>query len=371
MLDNNMTNNQTKLCKNCFTPNTRPRIKFNEEGICNACMFFENRSKNVDFEIRKRELKELCDKHRSTTGQYDCIVPWSGGKDSSAIAYKLKFEHNMNPLLVTFSPIIGSEVGIKNRKEFISLGFDNLFLAPDIKTNKYLSKRFFIERGDPKIHWTAGMKAVPIKTAIEKKIKLIFYAENGECLYGGNTLHEDAEKKVHLEDIIENKIGDHPLNWIDNNISERDINPYILPEENKLNEAEIDIYYYAYFEKWDVENNFKYISSKMKFLCHKDGRSPGTFTNYDSLDDHVDQVYYYLQLLKFGFGRAARDGSRLIQQSDKNYQDLYNEVERYDREVPKSDIKKYCNYISISIDEFYRICEKHSDKNLLSLGIKN
>ena len=109
----------------------------------------------------------------------------------------------------------------------------------------------------------------------------------------------------------------------------------------------------------------------MKFLCHKDGRSPGTFTNYDSLDDHVDQVYYYLQLLKFGFGRAARDGSRLIQQSDKNYQDLYNEVERYDREVPKSDIKKYCNYISISIDEFYRICEKHSDKNLLSLSIKN
>ena len=111
-----MTNNQTKLCKNCFTPNTRPRIKFNEEGICNACMFFENRSKNVDFEIRKKELKELCDKHRSTTGQYDCIVPWSGGKDSSAIAYKLKFEHNMNPLLVTFSPIIGSEVGIKNSR---------------------------------------------------------------------------------------------------------------------------------------------------------------------------------------------------------------------------------------------------------------
>ena len=109
----------------------------------------------------------------------------------------------MNPLLVTFSPLIGSYVGYLNRESLKSVGFDNLFFAPDIKVSKYLSKRFFIERGDPKIHWTAGMKSIPIK-AIEKNIKLIFYAENGEC-FRGNVMHEDAEK-LHLEEIIENKL---------------------------------------------------------------------------------------------------------------------------------------------------------------------
>lgn len=359
-----MNKSKLKFCKKCFTPNSRPRIKFDLDGVCNACTFYKKREGSIDFENRKKELIELCDKYRSKSGQYDCIVPWSGGKDSSAIAHKLKFEFNMNPLLVTFSPIIGSEIGRKNREELRSLGFDNVFMAPDIKTNQYLSKRFFIERGDPKIHWTAGMKAFPIKTAIEKKIKLIFYAENGECFYGGNVLHKDAEKRVHLEDIIENKIGDHPFNWVDDKVSKKDLNPYMLPDENELNKSGIEIYYYAYFEKWNVEKNFKYISSKIKFLCHHDGRSPGTFTNYDSLDDHVDQVYYYLQLLKFGFGRAARDASRLIQQSSKNYNDIKDDVSKFDREVPTSDIIKYCDYISISLDEFNDICNKHRDNEI-------
>ena len=364
MSDKSMNKSKLKFCKKCFTPNSRPRIKFDLDGVCNACTFYKKREGSIDFENRKKELIELCNKYRSKSGQHDCIVPWSGGKDSSAIAHKLKFEFKMNPLLVTFSPIIGNETGRKNREELRSLGFDNVFMAPDIKTNQYLSKRFFIERGDPKIHWTAGMKAFPIKTAIEKKIKLIFYAENGECFYGGNVLHKDAEKRVHLEDIIENKIGDHPFNWVDDKVSEKDLNPYLLPDENELNKSGIEIYYYAYFEKWNVEKNFKYISSKIKFLCHHDGRSPGTFTNYDSLDDHVDQVYYYLQLLKFGFGRAARDASRLIQQSSKNYNDIKDDVSKFDREVPTSDIIKYCDYISISVDEFNDICNKHRDNEI-------
>ena len=368
MLDNKKNNILLKFCKKCFTPNTRPRIKFNKVGVCNACEFYNIRKKKVDFKKRKRELEDLCNRYRSNDGDYDCIVPWSGGKDSSAIAYKLKFEHNMNPLLVTFSPLIGSNVGKKNREKFQSLGFDNIFIAPDIHTSKYLSKRFFIERGDPKIHWTAGMKASPINTAIEKDIKLIFYAENGECFYGGNVLHEDAEKKVHIEDIIENKIGDHPLNWVDNIVSENNLNPYILPEQDKIKKSKIEIYYYAYFENWNVEKNYEYISSKIDFLCHEDNRSPGSFTNYDSLDDHTDQVYYYLQLLKFGFGRAARDGSRLIQQSNKEYEDLKTHVIKYDRETPVSDIAKYCNFISISLDEFNDICDLHRDNEIWRLN---
>ena len=106
MSDSNLDHNiNFKICKKCLTPSTRPRIKFNEEGICNACLFLLGRKK-INFKERENELNEICKKFRSKNGDYDCIVPWSGGKDSSAIAYKLKFKYKMNPLLVTFSPLI-------------------------------------------------------------------------------------------------------------------------------------------------------------------------------------------------------------------------------------------------------------------------
>ena len=351
------------ICKNCFTPSSRPRIKFDERGFCNACNFFFNKHK-INYKKREIELNEICKRFRSKNNSYDCIVPWSGGKDSSAIAYKLKFKYNMNPLLVTFSPLIQSRVGYHNRLQILNLGFDNILCNPSHLVSKYLSKRFFIERGDPKVHWTAGMKAFPIRTALEKNIKLIFYAENGECYYGGNTLHKDAEKKLYIEEIIENKIGDDPSNWEDDFIKSNDLSSYILPSSEDLKKANLEIYYFAYFEPWKVEENYKFISSKINFMCHEDKRSPGTFTSYDSLDDHVDQVYYYLQLLKFGFGRASRDASRLIQQSNYKISDFKKKVLDFDHEIPTSDILKYCEYISISLDQFNEICHKHRDKDL-------
>ena len=75
-----MNNNKLLFCKNCFTPNTRPRIKFNKGGLCNACEFIQNRNRNTNFEKRSKELIELCDKFRKNNGDHDCIVPWSGGK---------------------------------------------------------------------------------------------------------------------------------------------------------------------------------------------------------------------------------------------------------------------------------------------------
>ena len=74
------------------------------------------------FEEKRKELLEICNAHRSKDGNYDCIVPWSGGKDSSYIAHKLKFEFKMNPLLVTFSPLIENECGIHNRNELSKMG---------------------------------------------------------------------------------------------------------------------------------------------------------------------------------------------------------------------------------------------------------
>src|SRR5205823_12589679 len=92
-----------RYCTRCVMPNTRPRIAFDAEGVCNACRHAE-RKKRIDWAARRAEFLALVEPYRSTTGAWDCIVPWSGGKDSSSIAYRLKSEFGLRPLLVTFSP---------------------------------------------------------------------------------------------------------------------------------------------------------------------------------------------------------------------------------------------------------------------------
>src|SRR5262249_15052099 len=150
--------------------------------------------KGVDWEARRKEFLSMLDNFRSKRGEWDCVVPWSGGKDSSSIAYKLKFEFGMNPLLVTFSPMLPNEVGNQNRETLIRYGFDHLMIRPDQRVHRLLAKRFFIERGNPKVAWDAGVNAAPMQIAVKFGIPLVFYAEHGESEYGGRVLSEESKK---------------------------------------------------------------------------------------------------------------------------------------------------------------------------------
>lgn len=352
-----------KFCKKCLMSNARPRISFNNKGICNACNYLAEQKK-INYNDRKKELEEILDKYRSKNGYYDCIVPWSGGKDSSYIAHRLKFEFGMNPLLVTFAPLIPTHVGQINRENLVNLGFDHYYFRPNQKISKLLSKRFFFERGNPKVHWDAGIKSIPLRVSLEKKIPLIFYAEHGESHYGGNPLHEKSSKLLDLNEIYENNIGDDPKNWIDENITENDIFPYTLPTEKELKKNNTRAYFFAYFDNWNVYNNFEYIKSKTNFCTHPKGRTPGTFTNFDSLDDHIDQVYYHMQFIKFGFGRASRDGSRQLQNELITKDKFIEYVEKYDDEITTDDIIHFCEYINISTGEFSDLVDKHKNEEI-------
>ena len=335
-------------------PSSRPRIVFGNSSICNACNYKKSVEK-INFKKREEELIKILKANKVHGSKYDCVVPWSGGKDSSYIAYQLKFKYGANPLLVTFSPLIPSEVGVKNRKEMIKLGFDHMIVTPNEKVSSYLSKRFLIERGNPKVAWDAGINSIPIKTAMEKKIKLIFYAEHGESHYGGKILKKDSDKIRDENEIFEHQIGDDPNNWVDDHVSEKDIIPYCLPEKSDLKKSKLKSYYFAYFDKWDVNRNYEFIRKKINFSTHEKKRSPGTFTNYDSLDDHVDSIYYYFQYLKFGFGRCWRDASRHIQ---------LKKLKKYDGELDERDLSKTIKFLNISRLDFFDYIEKHRNENI-------
>ena len=128
-------NPEIKFCRRCTYSNQKPTsekeykhkkntkkttLLFDIEGVCSACKVLE-RKEEIDWELRKYKLKKLCDKYRSRNGKYDCLVPGSGGKDSFYAAYKLKYEFNMNPLTVTWSPHIYTNWGWKNFNSWICI----------------------------------------------------------------------------------------------------------------------------------------------------------------------------------------------------------------------------------------------------------
>ncbi len=353
-----------KYCSKCLMPNSRPRIVFDKEGVCNACRHAEQKQVGIDWELRRKEFLEILNRFRSKDGSWDCIVPWSGGKDSSTIAYKLKYEFGMNPLLVTFSPMMPNEVGSHNRESLIRAGFDHLFFRPNQKIHRRLAKRFFIERGNQKVAWDAGVNAVPVQVAVSYRIPLIFYAEHGETEYGGKVIHKDSGKSRDFTEVIEHQIGDDPANWTDKKISENDLQSYLYPDLEKIREAGVTAYYFAYFNKWSMYENYQYIREKIDFMTHPKGRTVGTFTNFDSLDDKMDPLYYYMQYIKFGFGRAIRDASRMIQNGHMTREEGLELAGKYDSEFPQEFFDEVLEYLDLSEDEFHHIVDKHRNPEI-------
>ena len=344
-------------------PDTRPRVVFDSEGICNACRTAEAKAV-VDWAARRVEFLALVDRHRPRTGAYDCIVPWSGGKDSSSIAYRLKFEFGLNPLLVTFSPLIPNEIGEHNREALLRAGFDHVMVRPNQKVARHLARRFFVERGNPKVHWDAGINAVPVQVAVSYGIPLVVYAEHGESEYGGRVLSEEHRKVRDLAEVLEHQIGDDPVNWMNDEIGERDLAPYLYPDLNSAEPARVTAVYFAYFFPWDVTANYEFIRTRIDFRTAPGGRTEGTFTNFDSLDDKMDNLYYYMQFIKFGFGRATRDASRQIQRGRMTRADGLELVRRYDDEFPEIHFQETLEYLGMTEGEFAEILDKHRNPEI-------
>ena len=363
MSDHSQGVTEVRFCKTCLMPDSRPRIVFNDQGICNACLNAKEKD-SIDWDARREEFKEYVERYRPKSGAYDCIVPWSGGKDSSAIAHKLKFEFGLNPLLVTFSPLMPNDLAVHNREEMIKLGFDHLMVRPNQKVSRRLTRRFFIERGNPKVHWDAGINSVPVRAAIHYNTPLVFYAEHGESEYGGRVLSEENKKVRDFTEVVEHQIGDHPENWVDDEISERDLAPYIYPEMADIERVGVTALYFAYFFRWSMKENYEYIKDKINFRCDPKGRTDGTFTDFDSLDDKIDNLYYYLQFVKFGFGRATRDSCRMIQNGQMTRAEGLQHVHDYDAEFPSTFHDDHLEYLGLSETEMVEMVDKHRNKEI-------
>jgi len=371
ILDKQLKNRpkEVQFCKRCVISNQRPRIIFDDEGVCSACRFSDEKNKSIDWKERERQLKNLCDTYRKDNGDFDIIVPGSGGKDSAAVAHKLKHQYGMHPLTVTWSPFMYTNIGWRNFQNFINSGFINLLATPNGKLHRKLTRIAFEAVGDPFVPFGYGQISYAFHIALKFDIKLIFYGENGEAEYGGSTknnylpympLEDWAElyfKGATIDDLISWGIKNNILS--EDDFTKSDLTFYRPPPVEDLKGKGIQMHWFSYYHKWVPQENYYYSAEHTRFEANPDGRSEGTYSKYASLDDKLDGLHYWLGYIKFGLGRATSDAAHEIRDGHISREEGIALVHRYEGEFPKKYFKESLDYMGISEEKFWETIEKY------------
>lgn len=344
------------FCKKCTMSNQRPRISFDEHGVCSACNFAEHKRNAIDWAARESELWALCDKHRRNNGEYDVIVPCSGGKDGSYVAHQLKYKFGMNPLAVTWAPLKATPIGRQNLDAFLASGFNHVLGTPNPLVTRRLTHLAFKHLGDPFQPFIYGQYNFPLQMAVKHNVQLIMYGENGEVEYGGDMKNAYRPTRDITDSDRHYFSGLPPEFWEEHNVSLADLYPFTAPKYDQLIANKTEIHFFSYYALWDPQENFYYCQEKTGFTPNPE-RSQGTYSKYASLDDQIDGFHYYLSYIKFGVGRATSDTAHEIRDGKITRDEGIALVKRYDHEFPSRYYQVFLDFCEITDAEVREVID--------------
>ena len=350
-----------KRCSNCVMPATRPRIVFDDKGICNACKWAVKKNK-INWKLREKKLKEILKKlKKSSKSEYDCITTVSGGKDGSYVAHNLKNKYGLKQLCVTIRPPLETEIGITNLKNFISKGYEHIHLSPDEEQMRLMNLYGLVHAGFPYWGWLVAIHTAVFNLCNKLNINLIFYSEDGEVEYGGDTTYE--ERYLYGIDYIKSRYLENNYYDIINKIGKKNkLSDFFFKFDESKNSKKIKFTHYSYYDNWDPYRNYL-VAKKYCGLQENSENSLGGFTNFSQIDQKLYPLHIYLKYLKFGFGRSTDDSSIDIRRGALTRDQAIQLVNLYDNfKLENEDI--YCEYYKISKSKFNKILDKWANKKL-------
>lgn len=361
-----------QFCVRCVISNQRPNsaveythtrqtkkdtINFDASGVCDACRFTERKTNGaIDWAERDRALRDLCDRHRSTDGSYDCIVPGSGGKDSFFASHVLRHKYGMHPLTVTWAPHVYTEWGWRNFQAWIHAGHDNLLTTPNGQVHRLLTRLAVDNLFHPFQAFMFGQKSLAPKMALLHKIPLVFFGEN-EAEYGNPIADTDTAKRdwsyFTSEDQSQVHLGGVSVAELKENygLEQQDLIPYLPANPAQIEEQGTEVHYLGYYLKWHPQSCYYYAVEHGGFEASPE-RTPGTYSKYNSIDDRIDDFHYYTTGVKFGLGRASYDAAQEIRSADITRDEGVALVKRFDHEFPERFADEIFRYLSIPDSEF-------------------
>ena len=374
---------EVRFCRRCVMSNQRPcssvefkhtkdqkhrTLHFDDEGICDACRYAEQKER-IDWKQREEQLLRLLDRHRRNDGHYDCIAPGSGGKDSAYAAHLLKYKYGMHPLTVTWPPILYTDIGLKNFRNWLYVGgFDNLSFNYNARNHALLTRLAIENLLHPFQPFILGQKNLAPKMALRYKIPLVFYGEN-EAEYG-NPVSDNAaslrDKSYHtMKGLNDLTISGVPVPRLmdEYKLTLNDILTYLPAQAEEYEGAQVEVHYLGYYLKWTPQEAYYYAVEHTGFQANP-VRTEGTFTKYSSLDDRIDGFHYYTTYIKFGIGRATYDASHEIRTRHLTREEGVALVHRFDGEFPKKYFQEVMDYIGMKPERFLELCDQFRSPHL-------
>lgn len=355
-----------KYCTRCLLPDTKPDLQLDEEGVCSACRSYEKRGV-IDWKARQQELGGILEKYKTDGSNWDCVVPVSGGKDSTYQAIKIR-ELGLNPLLVTSTTCDLSEIGRKNIQNLKDLGFDYLEISPGKDVRRKLNKIGLTQIGD--ISWPehVGIFTFPIRVTVNYNIPLIIWGENSQNEYGGPAAASENNvlDRRWLEEfggLLGLRVND--LIGLDG-LQKKDLIPYFYPGDDELKRVGVTGLFLGYYFPWDGIRNAIIAQGHGFTTYHK--AVEGSIVNYENLDNHQTGIHDYFKFLKFGFGRATDIASLHIRRGRLTREEGLELVRMHDGKFPWEYLGKSLEDIvkplDLTVEQFIAICDKFTNKKI-------
>lgn len=362
-----------RYCRNCIMPDTKPDLQIDDQGVCSACNYYLSRHE-VDWKKRSQELLEVVDRYRSkNNSNYDCIVPCSGGKDSTYQVLRI-LELGLNPLCVTASTDKLTELGRFNIENIRKLGVDYVEVSVNPNVRHSINKLALEQVGD--ISWPEHVLifTIPIRVAVQMNIPLVVWGENSQNEYGGpaTAAKNNTLTRRWLEEfggLLGMRVSDLPGQV---GIEQKHLIQYTYPTDEELARVGVTGIFLGHFIPWDGYSNALYAQARGMRTYHK--TVEGSLVNYENLDNAHTGIHDYFKFIKYAFGRATDLACMHVRRGRMLREDAIHAVKLHDGKYPWNylgvSLQEILEDIDMDVDSFNRVCDRFTNKKLFLCDAK-
>lgn len=346
-------------CKKCILPNTRPNLEIDSMGICNCSS--SEKADAVDWNERENKFVNLVTEVKSLNRDYDCLIPVSGGKDSTWQVITA-LNAGLHPLCVTWKTPARNSLGQKNLDNLISLGVDHIDVTVNPKVEKLFTLKAFKRFGSPVIPMHMAIHAIPMKVALEKNIPIILWGENSATEYGGSASDKGIEITRSWLKKYGVTFGTSAEDWIDDELSLQNLSIYRWPSEEKLESSSIRAVFLGEFFNWNPRATAKI--AKQHGFKEAENALVGQFNFADVDDAFLMSIHHWMKWYKFGITRSWDNISLDIKSGLITREKALKLIQDIGDETPHQAIEEFCCYVNISKNDFFAIAETFRDQSI-------
>lgn len=349
-----------RYCVRCCIPETQEGITFDEMGVCQACQSQEQKI-HIDWVEREKQLCAILDDAKAKAGNnYDCLLPISGGKDSTFQMHVLTKVYGMKPLAVTFSHNWYSETGWYNLMNALEeFNLDHIMFTPNRKLVNKLARRSLSGIGDACWHCHSGIGAFPLQVAVRFKIPLLIWGES-IAEHSGRASHFNPVRKFDREYFTKVSAKLHPREMVNEEITERDVYPFNVPSAEECEEIGLHGIHLGDYIFWDEERQTEFVRDHYGW---RGTTVEGTYKDYKSAECIMPGVHDFANYQKRGFGRSTFHGSMDVRNGLLTREEAFELAKHFDSERPEA-LDYYLKITGMTEEEFYSTLEKHRKPQL-------